>query len=277
MDLPHTAVVEFSAACNLHCVFCPVGRGVIPREGKTMTQTTFDKVAAAIRPTVTYVYVGGYGEALLHPHFAEWVKVLKEFAKINLATNLTVLPDAALPALALVDDLSVSISGGDPETYAAMHGRDYFDQVLQNLKRLRRARTAPVAITYVGTTLNPDIDKARRALDDDFQAKPLALPMRELMRSLLPETGATRFALDGAGIKPKADIAACREMWQVIYFLADGRVGFCCYDFAGKVELGSIDDQTLDDIWNSEAYQRLRADHLAGRFNDVCLTQCSLP
>lgn len=273
---PSTAVIEFTASCNLRCVFCPVGRGVIPRAGQTMTSPTFERIVQEIRDVVTYVYIGGYGEFLLHPRFAEWVRIIKAFAKINLATNLTVLPESALEALPLIDDLSVSISGGNRETYLAMHGMDCFDQVMDNLERLRRVRSSKIDITYVRTTVNDNVERARETLGE-FEAKPLALPMRETMLPLLPKTGVTRFVIENGEIKTKAVVSKCREMWSVMYFLADGEMAFCCYDFANLGNLGNINRQTLDQIWNGEPYQKLRANHLAGQFHPVCQTQCSLP
>ena len=104
---PSAAVIEFNSICNTRCIFCPVGHGLIARPRVYMQTHVFDRIADQIRAFVRYMYIGGYGEFTLHPKFKEWVPRLKEFTKLNLATNATFLNDDVLEALTLIDDLSV--------------------------------------------------------------------------------------------------------------------------------------------------------------------------
>lgn len=251
------AVIEFNSTCTLRCVFCPIAYDAVSRYGTVMSDEVFNKIVEQIRPCVTYIYIGGYGEFLLHSHFAQYVRTLRSFARLSLATNLTVLTEENLEVLGLIDDLSISISAEDAETYRKVHGRDYFEKVQSNLRRLKR----PYITTRVATSIS-------------HGTKPLALPLRKEMEYLwTPEY--SRFDWVDGKLQLKQGIADCREMWRTIYFLANGDVTFCCYDHDGTAKLGNIQNQTLDEIWRGEAYQSLRKNHLAGVYHPVCLNQCS--
>ncbi len=259
MELPSVCSIEFNATCTLSCVFCPIHYKAIGRYGTWMTDETFNRIVEQIHDHAKYVYIGGYGEFLLHAHFSEYVRTLKQFAKLNLATNLTILSDTNLDSLSLIDDLSVSISAQDAETYKQVHGRDWFHKVQENMKRLKR--------DYSITSIESSISHG---------SKPLALPLRKEMAWLWTPNNSRFDMVDGA-LKLKSNPLDCQEMWETVYFLSNGDVTFCCYDHDDTAQLGNINNQTLEEIWNGEAYQRLRKNHLEGNLHPVCENQCSRP
>jgi len=54
--------------------------------------------------------------------------------------------------------------------------------------------------------------------------------------------------------------------------LADGTVVQCDQDFQGKTAIGSIERDSLVDLWRNGQLKSLRQMHLAGRYdtNDLC-------
>ncbi len=65
----------------------------------------------------------------------------------------------------------------------------------------------------------------------------------------------------------------CDYLWGKAYFSAGGDVSPCC--MPGRPLVGSIMEQTFDEIWNGEALNRMRA-HLSTNHPYHCCAHCSL-
>jgi MoaA/NifB/PqqE/SkfB family radical SAM enzyme len=87
-----------------------------------------------------------------------------------------------------------------------------------------------------------------------------------------PATAATAPAatVESAAIPAAAELALpwpCSEPWTTINVNAAGEVRPCCFN---DQVLGDLTKQSLDEVWNGQAYRQLRADHLAGRVPAGC-------
>lgn len=113
--------IEFSSRCNLACRYCPHPK--MARAKADMTRETFDETMAHLQHlcdagTQGEVSLTGIGEALLHPEFEPWLKVVRSVVGrdrlIVLATNgLLMTPDIA--ALCAREGVSVYVSTHRPE------------------------------------------------------------------------------------------------------------------------------------------------------------------
>ena len=63
----------------------------------------------------------------------------------------------------------------------------------------------------------------------------------------------------------------CSRALSSIMVLADGRVSLCCQDAEGEVTFGDLHSETLRDIYQKEAYVKLRQTHIDGRRNELLL------
>lgn len=55
----------------------------------------------------------------------------------------------------------------------------------------------------------------------------------------------------------------------------DGKISLCCNDALGKYTLGDVNNQSIDEIWNSEEYQKIRNEMLYnGRKNLLLCKNC---
>jgi MoaA/NifB/PqqE/SkfB family radical SAM enzyme len=135
--------IEITTACNLECQMCvrrawdePIG---------DMPLATFDALMEQLRqfPAPPIVHLGGYGEPMSHPDFLEMVRLAKKTgARVEVTTNGTLL-DAETAATLIeldLDRLVVSIDGVTPESYRQVRTQGNFEQVVENLRSLRRLR-----------------------------------------------------------------------------------------------------------------------------------------
>lgn len=80
--------VEITNVCNLHCRFCPKNS----RPSEYMSVESFERILKEIKPYCSSIYLHVKGEPLLHPHFAQLLKIAEiNGFKTNITTNGTLI------------------------------------------------------------------------------------------------------------------------------------------------------------------------------------------
>jgi radical SAM protein with 4Fe4S-binding SPASM domain len=70
-----------------------------------------------------------------------------------------------------------------------------------------------------------------------------------------------------ASLPANARIYTCdQNPWETVHILANGDVVGC--EVRDKVKFGNLHDQSLTDIWHSEAYQQFRRDYVLGNIRE---------
>ncbi len=170
-DALRKVYVEVTSRCNLDCPMCarnaweqPTGHMPLERFERLvdgLPTTAADPVALAF---------GGFGEPLLHP---EWRKILAlargRRLRVEMITNGIPLDAGAAAAIAEfgVSQVTVSIDGGDRESYAQMRGAAA-DDARAAVYRLREARLRsrrPMAIGIAAVATRRSVASLPALLD----------------------------------------------------------------------------------------------------------------
>jgi radical SAM protein with 4Fe4S-binding SPASM domain len=71
----------------------------------------------------------------------------------------------------------------------------------------------------------------------------------------------------------------CEAPWLSVTVMADGSVVPCTQDYDCELKMGDSRENTLAEVWNGEAYAKLRNYHLTGEFpkGHKCNERCDLP
>jgi Tfp pilus assembly protein PilF len=140
---PQALTLESSSVCNLRCVMCPQGRGLVHRP-RHFPAALVDKLASYL-PGVTFVQLHGIGEPLHSPAFWRFLDTLTtpEGAHIEVNSNMTVLTDDQIGKLlgSRLSLINVSLDAATPETYARIRGYD-LNKVISNIRRFMSRRKA---------------------------------------------------------------------------------------------------------------------------------------
>ena len=73
----------------------------------------------------------------------------------------------------------------------------------------------------------------------------------------------TNYPQESSYDNPINDIKTpCGELWSRIFVWQDGKVNPCDYDYKSILSKWNINDQSINNIWNSEEYNYLRYTHL---------------
>lgn len=129
-------VLYLTDGCNSRCVTCDIWRN--PR--RNMPMALVESIADVCQELgVRWVLLSG-GEAMQHP---EWPAIARRFRQegihVMLLTNGLLLRKQAQATIDSVDEVIVSLDGGNATTYELLRGVDAFDLILDGVRTLRAA------------------------------------------------------------------------------------------------------------------------------------------
>jgi len=208
------------------------------------------------------VCLGGHGDPLCHPRFAEVCRLLRAGGVYGLAvtTSLVELPEEAFEALfaAPVDVVEVRLDATCPASYHRIHGRDAFSDVMANLARLeerRRSASSPRPILVCSLTRHSSTLAELEAFHDAFIVRhgtALIRGYNEFAGRMPPDT---LLRTEPPVREP------CRRLWRRAMLLADGTAVLCEQDVCGEAPIGDWTREPLATIWAGAALRQSRASH----------------
>ena len=282
--------IEITDACNLNCSFCPCGFN--PRTSRTfMDSALFERCIQQAALHAENVYFHILGEPTLHPGFVHYLKALESTSlKLNLTTNGTTIARVGrhlLQGQALRQvNFSTHAFGELEGKQASSYLRDVLDfcqmalverpDLYINL-RLWNAGNFPddcrqkewnqILLAHVGETFKlkkgdiPDLEH--------FCSRHKSFPVKG--RLYLHQD--SRFDWPGSG--PERTTGTCRALDTHIGILHDGHVVACCLDYEGKITLGNIQQQSLDEILKGSLAQNMREGFQKRELHHPLCQKCS--
>jgi hypothetical protein len=220
--------------------------------------------------------LGGFGDPLRHPEFPAVLEILRPasgggvFGLCVRTAAVDLTPPLAEAIVAHgVDVLNVTLDAWTPELYAKLQGiessdADGLESVrgrIDRLSELQRERSSPRPIIV------PEMVKAREnvhELDAFFDG----WTRRVGAVNVVGYSHHAGQLEDRSVIDMRPPVrSACKRVRGRCLLLADGRVALCDQDFRGTHPVGRIGESPLSEIWRSAEFERVRAGHLAGRYD----------
>ncbi len=142
--LPSRMFIECTAACNISCfqACCAPETGITrTRQAGMLDYDLFRTVLDEVGPSLGRIDFFNYGEAFLHKRAVEMCEYIKtRFPHIYLytSTNGLALTEAQARRLARsgIDEVTFSIDGATPDSYAKYRQRGRFDVAVANLRAM---------------------------------------------------------------------------------------------------------------------------------------------
>ncbi|GAB5490354.1 MAG: hypothetical protein Phog2KO_05690 [Phototrophicaceae bacterium] len=135
-------VLYITDGCNSRCQSCDIWQN--PRRNMPM-QLVESIAETCVELGVRWVLLSG-GEAMQHP---EWDKIARIFSEqgvhVMLLTNGLLLKKQAQMVIDSVDEVIVSLDGGNAKTYETLRGVDAFDLILEGIDAVKKGHI-PVTI-----------------------------------------------------------------------------------------------------------------------------------
>lgn len=271
--------MELTTVCQHRCSFCGVdhlvNRERVFLDGELAARILGELAACGNRSLL----VSGHGEPLLHPGAATILRRSVSLMSTALTTNGVLFNEHDPGLMDGLKWIRFSVNGGDPETYARVHGTSErtFARVLDNIAAAVRRKRDKGLACVVGTQLVLLDDNARGVVDlarelkrigvDYFSVKPysqhpFASPRprpdyraaADLERDLRPlEDASFRVHFRTASmarVGRDKDYGGCHGIHFLAFVGADGGL-WACNVFAGdsRFHAGDLSRESLAALW----------------------------
>jgi len=284
---------EPTTACNLRCPQCPSGLRQFNRATGNLKTETFKKVIDQIEESAIYLYFYFQGEPYINPNFLDFVKYASQEKKIYTvtSTNAHFLNDenARKTIESGLDRIIISIDGSTQETYENYRKEGELQKVLDgtaNLikwKKKLKSKTPHTIFQFLVVKPNEhqieDVYKLAKEYEvDEVKLKTAQIYNYEDGNDLIPTIEKySRYKKDSNGkysIKNKLE-NNCWKMWHACVITWDGKVVPCCFDKDASHQLGDLEQDSFNAVWNGKQYNTFREKLMRSRKEiDIC-ANCS--
>lgn len=265
---PKFLQIEPTSLCNARCQMCPIEEWT--RDGEMMPDVLFDKIVEELKnysSWIELVTIQMDGEPLIDKNLEKKIKTLKSIGikSVGFASNASLMTEARSRSLieAGLDKIDFSIDGAKKETFETIRRRLNFEKCIENTKTFIRVRDELKAKTSIRIRM-----AIQEANSNEFQPlidywTPFISPGDGVYGKLIHNWGDW---IDGSGINAisneELNQKACTSPFSSIQVFTDGRVPLCCCDYNATIEIGNVYKQTIQEIWQSEKYMKMRQMHL---------------
>ncbi len=257
--------IETYNVCNLRCVMCPYPD--MTREKVLMSMELFKKVIDdATTNRIKGVCLNFYNEPLLDPLLFERINYAKSKGlNVMFNSNGCLLTEEKTNALldSGLDSISFSFDAATKETYEKTRVGGDFEKTKSNIIELIKERNGrglgkpSVAVYFVAQKDNyQEISKFKSFWKEFADEVHIGWVDARRTEGLLPED---------LKLKKSRHIYPCRSIFQRMVVMSNGKVALCCVDYDGSTVLGDLNEQTINEVWNSNNIKKLRELHLNGQ------------
>ena len=250
-------IIEPTNTCNLRCTFCFVTEGMT-REGGFMDLALFKKIIDDC-PDLEHLCMHNWGEPLLHKDIFKMIEYAKNKGVnyVVMNTNGTLLTDKMIDQIvdSKLDIIRFSIDGS-AETFKRVRGVE-LKKIEQNINKLKNVKEIRRPELKMGVVFTIEEDTEGDVEDYITHWEQIVDHVR-LQPKLITS--------------PRTEV--CPEPFGKDYgklvVLWDGRVIPCCVDYNANLTVGSVQNDTIQNLWKNEKMDLLRKQHLNGQFPDTC-------
>lgn len=273
--------IQTHTGCNAACIMCPYPQTSRELPGGRMSEDMHGRILAeAARHPVHRISHFLMNEPLLDRRLPSWIRRTREVvpqASTAIFSNGDRLEEDLLLALAEagLGELTVSINGGDAETFERVNVGLSFDRILGHLDRAAELKAAgrlgDLDLQVVAVDL-PEVAETFDQLARRWERQDVTVHLRPTTNRAgnvtvgdHPTTGARRRRV-------------CQRPFVKAYIVFNGDVVLCNCDWRREVVLGNLNEESLETIWQSARYGEHRQRHVRFDFErgSIC-ERCDYP
>lgn len=244
------AYYEITNVCNASCSFCPKTE----RAQHFVTDDEFLLVLEKLKGKIDYLYFHLMGEPLIHPHIAYFAEKARLFGfKVMITTNgiLAGARGISLISEGNVNKISISLHSYEANSFGSPLCQ-YLDDCISLAEKCAEVGTVcALRLWNKGhlDELNCEIIKAlKKHFTDEWLEQRTGYKLKEYVFLEFGE----HFEWPDANSNSASCELFCHGLRNQIGILSDGTVVPCCLDSEGRISLGNIYGQTLEELLSSE-------------------------
>lgn len=253
--------IETTNICNLSCNFCPK----TSRELGFMDTDAFEEIINKVKSYTNHIYLHLMGEPFLNKNLENFLQIAKEAnINVNITSNGTLISNVKD---VLINSNSVRQINISLHSFEANQNNinfyDYLNNILQFIEEANEKTEIICSLRLwnidteelkANNNLNLEILKLiEDKLKINFSIKDALLDKRGIkLKERLYLNMAEKFSWPDSTISLISEEVFCHGLRDQIGILLDGTVVPCCLDSEGKIPLGNIFKEELEDIINSK-------------------------
>lgn len=267
---PRIVALNIIGSCNLRCQFCcSIYAPGNPRHLEKISFLSWEKFVEIVRDCVDLkvdqIDIVGGGEPAGHPLFRDIMRHLdQQPLKVRILTNGTFPLDYCSDVMK-ADQVKINIGAVDSQQYLDLHGKDFFNHVMANIKRLVSLR---------------DSEKPEFLIDIAFVVNAVNINQKQQMQDLAHRLGihkvhfidmiVTQYNKEIAlprnllKHKEKKSLSVCLNGWFRIRVTVDRGLSICCEIL--RMFDSNLDKEPFKSIWLSPHMMELR---LLGKYGEI--------
>ena len=260
-DFPPCLQIEPTSACNYRCVFCYQTDAQFTKRSAghmgVMSLDLFKRVIDQAEGRCEAVTLASRGEPLLCNDLEAMLAYARgKFLALKLNTNASTLDERKCHAIFQADVSTVvfSVDAASEPTYSQFRVGGNLERVRANIERFRdiRARHYPASRTIT------------RVSGVKVPGTPEMEEMEACWGALVDQVAFVTYnPWENTYERPLNEITIpCSDLWRRMFVWWDGTVNPCDVDYKSTLAVGNVREQGLSRLWRSEAYERLRTQHL---------------
>lgn len=269
-------LIELSNVCNHHCIFCAHDKmtrkvGYISREVLArVLQQAYDLGTREVGMYST-------GEPFLVKELPDYVRIAKDigYEYVYLTSNGSVATPDKIKAVvdAGVDSIKFSINAPYREAYRFIHGRDDFDQVVENLRFLNQYRqeSGRKYKIFITSILTRYTEQFREDYFRIFESLADEIVFKDVYNQggYMPEIDTLlRCTYDHETFR------RCNLPFDSIYVTHEGYLSVCNADFENMLVVADLNEVSLEEGWYGEKMKEVRRGFLEDRLEGLLCDGC---
>ena len=266
-EYPPYLQIEPSSICNFRCVFCfETDTTFTDKANGFMGQMTLDLFKRIIDQAVgniEFLSLASRGEPMICEDIVPMLEYTQgKFLNLKLNTNASILDEEKCHAILSggVKTIVFSADAAEEPLYSKFRVNGKLSVILKNIELFQKIRE----------THYSDLSVITRVSGVKFSDEQDMDSMQKVWGGLVDQVAFVEYnpwenvynqAANGLE-KP------CSDLWRRMFVWWDGKVNPCDVDYKSTLSVGSINNQRLDELWQSSIYDETRKKHINKKRGD---------
>lgn len=286
LTTPMILFIDPASVCNFGCKFCPTSNDELIKEtGRwqgVMNFPLYQKIIDDLKEfdqPLKVLRLYKEGEPFLNKRLADMIRYAKDSGRVQYIDTTTngflLTPERVKPILdAGLDRINISVNGMSSQQFMEFAGvKVDFDKYVDNIRALYEMKGDCEICVKISGDFISDEDKSRFfETFGDYSDRIFIENLAPCWPEFDVENRLGMVITKGIYDQPVGNVNTCPYIFYSTTVNSDGSVSMCFLDWAHKLIIGDLREQSLKEIWTGDVLYQHRMAHLRGKRKDnsVC-------
>ncbi len=267
-NYPPVVQIEPTSICNYRCVFCYQTDPRLSNKKNghmgSMSFEMFTEVVDQLVGNVEGITLASRGEPTVNRKLGAMLSYLSgKFLATKLNTNASLLNEKLIHEILSSDLQTVvfSADAADPELYSKLRVNGNLERVLKNIRMFNEIKEKDY----------PNCRTITRVSGVKFSNEQKFTDIEDFWNDFVDQVAFVQYnPWENVYDAKMNDITRpCSDLWRRLFVWWDGKVAPCDVDYLTALKIGSVNERSIEHLWNSDEYQIIRNKHLCSQRSEL--------